>query len=284
MIELRIPGIIREHARRPWLACARAAKAAAPRTVGELVITRYSTLKRVLARGLRDNQALYADELDRHVTPDTVWLDAGCGHQVFANDPAREARLVRRPGLVVGCDLDERALRKHRTIHRVFVSDLERLPFRDHAVTLISCNMTVEHLARPSEVFAELFRVLSPNGRLILHTPNARSYFVLAAKLLPGRFRRWLAHVLDGRPLEDVFHTYYRANTRRCLERRLARAGFRDIHCRTVAGDAVLQRWPVLAALELLLIRATLTRWGRPFRVSMIVTATPARRPSVSSA
>jgi SAM-dependent methyltransferase len=139
--------------------------------------------------------------------------------------------------------------------------------------------MVVEHLSRPSAVFAEFARVLAPGGSLVVHTPNAWSYFVMIARLVPVRFRRRLASLMDRRPIEDVFRTHYRANTPRRIRRLLQAEGFAGVHCRLVASDAVMQEHRWASVLELLLIRATLAPWGRPFRVSMIVTArrAPAR-------
>jgi ubiquinone/menaquinone biosynthesis C-methylase UbiE len=140
-------------------------------------------------------------------------------------------------------------------------------------VRLITCNVTVEHLSDPDAVFREFFRVLVPGGRLLIHTPNAASHFVLAARLMPPPLRRRLARMLDGRPLDDVYPTFYRANTPTRITGQLRAAGFRSIACRIVASDATVKRWPLVTVLELLWIRATLTRWGRWFRVSMIVSA-----------
>ena len=185
----------------------------------------YYALRRQLAPGLRSNQECYASVLDRLVTPTTRWLDAGCGHQVFPWAPELEAALVERAAFAAGCDLDEPAMRKHPFIRRVASANLEALPYREASFTLLSANMVVEHIARPAAVFSEFARVLAPSGQVVLHTPNAWSYFVLAARCVPERYRRRLASHIDGRPLEDVFPTHYRANRlqRRSLSPRCER-------------------------------------------------------------
>jgi SAM-dependent methyltransferase len=228
----------------------------------------YCDLKRRLVPGLRSNQNLYAETLERFVTSETMWLDAGCGHQVFPFEPDREEALVRRARRVFGCDLDEPGLHNHQTIDRVAVSDLSRLPYRTATFDLVTANMVVEHLAAPAPVLDEVARVLRPHGRLIIHTPNAWSYLVAIARLLPDPLMR----KIDGRPPEDFFPAYYRANHPRRLQRLLRAAGFERPEIRMVASDAATQGWRWAAAAELLFIRATMTRLGRPFRVSMIIT------------
>jgi len=148
------------------------------------------------------------------------------------------------------------------------VSDLSRLPYRTGTFNLVTANMVVEHLTTPAAVFDEFARVLRPHGQLIIHTPNAWSYFVAVARLLPDP----LIRKIDGRPPEDIFPAHYRANHPRRLQRLLHAAGFERPEIRMVASDAVVQGWRWLAAAELFVIRATMTRVGRPFRVSMIIT------------
>ncbi len=240
----------------------------------------YAGLKATLAPGLRFNQEVYEDVLVEHVQTDSVWVDAGCGRHVLP--PWRESaeqRLVWAAKTVVGCDMDESAMRGHRSVARLVVADLERLPFRPGSVSLITANMVVEHLERPRDVFSEFARVLKDGGRVIVHTPNAYSHFVLGARLLPRRLKLRLVQRLDGRAPEDVFPAYYRANSRRTLRKQMAAAGLHEEWCRRVASDAVLATThPLLTALELLYIRLTLTpalRWLRVTILSSFVKGAP---------
>lgn len=151
-------------------------------------------------------------------------------------------------------------------------TDLEHLPFATESIDLLTSNMVVEHLDHPATVFSEFARVLRPGGRVIIHTPNAYSYFVLGSRLLPsGRFKRRLASALDGRAESEIFPTRYRANTPARLRSLMREAGLREESCRMVANDAVAARVsPVLAALELLYIRLTLLSVFRLLRVTIL--------------
>lgn len=166
---------------------------------------------------------------------------------------------MQKAKLVAGCDVDQRSLRQHATVQGLVASDLEALPFRDESVTLITCNMVVEHLDRPLRVFREFARILSPGGRVIVHTPNACSHFAIAARLIPDTIKRKLARALDGRDEADVFPIRYRANTRHKLRCLMASSGLAEETCSMLASEAALQRMhPLLVGLELLYIRLTL--------------------------
>ncbi len=236
-------------------------------------LSTYFKLKAVLAPRLRFNQVIYEEALSDHVQPGMVWLDAGCGRRVLP--PWREDAervLVGTCKLAVGCDLDVPAMRAHRTLKRVAAADLEHLPFGTGTMDLITSNMVVEHLDNPGAVFAEFARVLRPGGRVLVHTPNAYSYFVIGSRLLPsGSFKRRLARALDRREDAEIFPTRYRANTPARLRLLMSQAGFREESSRMVANDAVSARiHPLLAALELLYIRLTLLRALRLLRVTIL--------------
>ncbi len=48
----------------------------------------------------------------------------------------------------------------------------EELPFEDNSFDLVTCQTLVMHVARPKDVLAEMHRVLTPGGRLLLAEPS----------------------------------------------------------------------------------------------------------------
>jgi SAM-dependent methyltransferase len=240
---------------------------------------RYLALRDRIVPGLRFNQAIYEEVVTEHVDEQTVWLDAGCGQHIFS--PWRrewEQRLVGRARLVVGCDIDD-TIRKHHTLRGLLVADLERLPFKPSSVTLVTCNMVVEHLERPESVFSEFAEVLKPGGRVIVHTPNALSYFTIGARLLPRRFKLSVIRALDGRTDSEVFPARYRANTPWTLRRLMANAGLEEERLCMVASDAVLAMTsPALVVAELLYLKLLLRPRWRAFRPTMLAVFTKRRR------
>jgi SAM-dependent methyltransferase len=232
----------------------------------------YTALKHRFLPRLRFNQEIYEDAVAAAVSGDTVWLDAGCGKHILP--PWREdaeRALVGRARLVVGCDVNLAAVRQHRTLHRLVVADLERLPLRPGSVSLITCDMVFEHLDRPRAVCAEFARALRPGGRVIVHTPNAYSHFVVASRFVPRRLKLKLVQALEGRSPEDVFPTRYRANVPRKLRAMMASAGLQEESCSLLATDAMLAlTHPLLARLELMYIRLTLAPACRGLRASIL--------------
>ena len=144
------------------------------------------------------------------------------------------------------------------------------LPFRDDCFDLVTMNMVMEHLDHPAAEMREIHRVLAPGGIFLFHTPNWVSYPVLAARCVPHRFRARIVRLLDGRRGDEVFRTYYRANTPRRIGRLARESGFRVLGMRMVTTDAVFAIVPPLCVVELLVIRALMSRPLRAWRTNII--------------
>jgi len=236
----------------------------------------YGWLKRRIVPTLRFNQEIYEEFVSQYVSTQTIWLDAGCGKHILpAWRVEVERTLVNTAKLSVGCDVDEPSLRAHASLKRRFLARLEHLPVRSASVDLVTCNMVVEHLDRPLGAFLEFARVLKTGGRLIVHTPNAHSYFVLGSRLMMRGLKLKVVKVLDGRPEDEIFPTRYRANTPRKIRALMAEAGLAEESFSMLASDAVLAAaHPLLTALELAYIRLTMASPFRFLRVSMLVSFT----------
>lgn len=101
-----------------------------------------------------------------------VVLDAGCG--VGGSSAALNARGAD----VIAVDRDParlEAVRHALPDIDVEEADLEALPYPDDSFDAIVLQDVLEHVAAPSEVLAELARVLTPQGVLYLSTPNRQS-------------------------------------------------------------------------------------------------------------
>lgn len=58
----------------------------------------------------------------------------------------------------------------------VRVGDAEKIPLPDHSVDLVVSFETIEHVQNPEKFLDECVRVLAPDGRLIVSTPNREVY------------------------------------------------------------------------------------------------------------
>ncbi len=239
-----------------------------------------SAFQRRIVPELRYSQTQYEERLREYAADVGRWLDVGCGHQLLPSWRAEaEAELLGTIDHIVGIDYEFDALRRHPNIRDVCRADVGSLPFADASFDLITANMVVEHLAAPGAQFLEIARVLRPGGVFLFHTPNARSYPVQVARLLPDAVKRMLARVLENRASDDVFPTYYRANTEQAIRRTAADAGLAVDALHFIATTPVLGVVPPLALAELVILRQLVrTPALAPYRQTLICAL---RRPAV---
>lgn len=153
----------------------------------------------------RQRWEIYDSIIQRLSGPGTRWLDGGCG----INLAVSEYSCV----LNVGMDVY-----RHPHLHRVpgvlFVTgDLEHIPFRDGAFTLVTLNTVAEHFRNPALALREIHRVLELDGHLLIHTTNIRSPLILLGRLLPQFIRRSLFTGSLGASEEDIFPAFHRLNS-----------------------------------------------------------------------
>lgn len=94
-------------------------------------------------------------------------LDVACG-------TGYGLAILAGPGrAVIGVDLEAEAVSCARKAAPVVRADASALPFRDNAFDAITSFETIEHLHDRRGLVDELARVLTPDGELLLSTPNA---------------------------------------------------------------------------------------------------------------
>jgi SAM-dependent methyltransferase len=179
----------------------------------------------------RSPKTAYQEVLRQRVGSDTVWLDIGCGKRLVA-DERLNAELPHCARLTVGCDRDP-YLTKHSSIQHLVLCDAAALPFRNGVFNLVSASMVLEHLERPGIVFAEVARISQPGGAFVIFTPNRLNYAMVVASLTPFRFHllwkklsRYFARGEWRDFDEELFPTWYRANTTGRLRRLMKDASF----------------------------------------------------------
>jgi 2-polyprenyl-3-methyl-5-hydroxy-6-metoxy-1,4-benzoquinol methylase len=163
----------------------------------------------------------------RPTTPDTRWLDFGCGHgglvrylrdagwhATFGYDTGAMADTARAAGLPI---LSDEALEQAHSSFEV--------------VTLIE---VLEHVPDPVSLLQRIRRLLAPGGVLFLTTGNAAPY---RRRLLDWRY-----------VLPDVHVSFFEPQT---LVRALERAGFVTERRGFLPGHADIIRFKMLKALGL---------------------------------
>lgn len=124
-------------------------------------------------------------------------LDFGSGQGTFLELLNRSAPHISLQGV----DLMKRPQDLVKTIKWESADLNGSLPFADSQFTSISAIEIIEHLENPRHVFRELYRVLRPEGLLVLSTPNSESWRALVSFILRGHFvaftdRSYPAHIV----------------------------------------------------------------------------------------
>jgi len=203
---------------------------------------------------------VYEAVVEKLVTPDTAWMDVGCGRMLFPSNAPLARELAGRCARLAGVDPDA-TLEENPYVHerlRGFVSDC---PGQDefHLATL---RMVAEHVEHPDDLAADLARLVRPGGHVVIYTVNRFSPVPLVTGAVPFSLHHPLKRVLWRTERKDTFPTFFRMNTRRALRDLFARHGFAESlfmrldDCRTFAGFTPLQicelvTWRALKAIGL---------------------------------
>jgi 2-polyprenyl-3-methyl-5-hydroxy-6-metoxy-1,4-benzoquinol methylase len=99
-------------------------------------------------------------------------LDVGCGSGTLL------ALLKHRGFRPVGVDFSEEAARVAETENgvRVIVGSLHQAHFPSESFDIVTLFHVLEHVTTPRHTLAEVFRILKPNGAIILQVPNIDSW------------------------------------------------------------------------------------------------------------
>ncbi len=123
-------------------------------------------------------------------------LVIGCGQ-------GDELRLL-QPDYLVAMDLAHTAVQQAQAVkpqEHYIQADGMRLPFADESFDTVITSEVIEHILEPDVMLAEIYRVLSMDGKLVVTTPNWQSFFGLARKLGEIVLRRPITS--DGQPVDN---------------------------------------------------------------------------------
>lgn len=235
-----------------------------------LIFRAYWKAESLIVPGLRSSQYCYYEKL-RPLVPGKVWLDLGCGHQVFTDWMTKEQQEVTSAAKTVyGIDLDWAGLRGHPRISNKVFGDLASLPFASDSMDLVTANMVIEHLATPETVLNEIRRVLKPGGILLFHTPNKSGWTTRVGGSMPESLKKPLIWFFERRGAEDVFPTYHRLNSETDIRKLAERTKFDVEDVTMVSTSAATAMLGPVAWAELLYIRRLQNPKRAKFRSNIV--------------
>jgi ubiquinone/menaquinone biosynthesis C-methylase UbiE len=115
-------------------------------------------------------------------------LDVGCGTGAAVRQAA--ATVERAVGVDLSGGMIERARERAAGAAEFVVGDSEALPFADGSFTAVLCTASFHHYPHPGRALAEMARVLTPDGRLVLSDGTADLRAARIADWLMRRFDR----------------------------------------------------------------------------------------------
>ena len=232
----------------------------------------YRKLQKLIIPYLVYSQQVYADIIKKYANNFPVWLDIGCGHQLF--EPShfdKEVEFVKTSRLSFGLDLDFDSIKNHKTIKYKVRANINNIPFKDSSFDFITANMVVEHLKDTFLQLLEIKRVLKHDGYFIFHTPNLYGYKTIIAKLIPYLLKKRLIYFTQQRREEDVYLTYYKINSASKIKEVSESIGFDVQEINMLTSTADLYMFPPLVLFELFWIKCLTSDKLKYLRTNMVV-------------
>src|SRR5215475_14175326 len=109
-------------------------------------------------------------------------LEAGCGS-------ASQIKFTAQVH-AVGIDIEADELEKNAAVQEKILGDIQDYPLPKEDFDVVVCWMVLEHLSRPKDALANLFRTAKPGGIVILGFPNLASIKGLVTKFTPFWFHK----------------------------------------------------------------------------------------------
>ena len=173
-------------------------------------------------------------------------LDAGCGegyNAKYFSPLAKEIYAID----ILQSNIDI-AMEKYPAENIHFMqNNVENTTFADSTFDVIYCCWLVEHLKHPMMFIKEMFRILKPEGALILWTPNVKNASGIVTKVIPFKWQVKIYNKLMGKE-GDHYRSYLRANSVSKLDR-LTKGMFKRMVLDRFDSDEYVQKSTILYGL-----------------------------------
>jgi methionine biosynthesis protein MetW len=111
-------------------------------------------------------------------------LDVGCGDGSFSH------YINDKFGRLYGAEIVKEAAHVAQR-QGMFLSLMDlniSLSYKDNTFDAVTCLEVIEHLLNPCHLLSEMYRILRPDGQLVLTTPNIRNFRNLYILIFKGTF------------------------------------------------------------------------------------------------
>lgn len=181
----------------------------------------YERINQTSENNVTYQRCQYAYEFALPYVTNKKVLDIGCGMGYGS------ALLANSASSVMGIDYSEEAIEHNNILYKEKTNlsfkkaKIPPLPFADNSFEVITTFQFIEHIAEQAIFLAECMRVLMPNGKLLVTTPNAKKTFVRNPfHIKEYTFEEMQEHIkpltptfkLLGLQGNDVVNDYYKAN------------------------------------------------------------------------
>ncbi len=191
----------------------------------------------------------YEASIANLVTAGTLWLDVGCGRDVFPCNLPLARRLSARCRTLVGLDPSDN-IQDNPYVHEKAQTTLEN--FRtDRKFHLVSLRMVAEHIEDPAGALTALSELTRADGRVVIYTVSKYSLSSIIADWTPTEFHHWAKTLLWQANRRDTFPTIYRMNSRRELKALFEKAGFVEESFVKLNDCRCFSRWRASSVIEL---------------------------------
>lgn len=180
-----------------------------------------SSVDRIIARHYRPEDHPYRQyerKIESILRKEHTILDAGCGRSA----PVL-SKYIGKADKLVGVDLEDYT-NSSGDIEYI-QGNISSIRVPSASVDIVISRAVLEHVPDPNAVFAEINRILKPDGSFIFLTPNLWDYVSIISFLVPNRFHPFIVNKTEGRTLEDVFPSYYKANTYNAISKLCKKSG-----------------------------------------------------------
>jgi SAM-dependent methyltransferase len=197
---------------------------------------------------------VYEALLCKLITKETVWLDVGCGRDLFPSNHRTARLLADRCQLLVGLDPSDN-IDENCFVHQRVKSTIEDF-HADLTFDLVTMRMVAEHITNPGVTVTALSKLVKTGGRVVVYTVHKWSPLSIVSAAVPFWMHHPVKRLIWNSEEKDTFPTAYRMNTRRDPLGYFQKAGFREEYfvylddCRTFA------KWRWLNTIELSLWKA----------------------------